>query len=110
MDPESGGFSLWRRIRCLFFQTGLERAEERRIRLQALTRSIEIHPDAAINYLLRGELHLELHQWDLAHEDLLNAFELAQMQWSEDRWGIAAQLVMDRAEWLLDTALPDSSG
>lgn len=109
MDAEVGNLPLWQWVRRLFLQTGLERAEEQRMRLQALTRSIEIHPDAAINYLLRGELHLELHQWDLAHEDLLNALELAQMQWSEDRWGIAAQLVMDRAEWLLDTVLPDSS-
>ncbi len=108
MFPLENTLSRWQQIKGLFLQTGAERAEEQRLRLQALTRAIEIHPDAAVNYLLRGELHLELEQWDLAHEDLLNALELAQIQWSEDRWGMTAQAVMDRAEWLLQTSIPDS--
>ena len=89
--------SIWQRIRRFFFQTVSEKREENRARMYVLTQAIETYPDAAINYLLRGELYLEIREQDLAQEDFEKALELAETQFDNDRWGLGSQAIMDRA-------------
>lgn len=94
--------SFWQMIRQLFLQTASERQAEQRERLVSLTRAIESFPDAPINYLLRGELHLELGQLEFAREDCQQALALAEIQAESDRWGITAQSILDRARQHLE--------
>lgn len=84
--------SIWDRLRRLFFPN-----MDREARLQQFEEAIAESPDAAVNYLLRGELHLEMRRWHQAKADFEQAADLAQEQLNEDRWGIGAQTVYDRA-------------
>ena len=95
--PKLEQASIWQRIRRFFFQTVSEKREENRARMYVLTQAIETYPDAAINYLLRGELYLEIREQDLAQEDFEKALELAETQFDNDRWGLGSQAIMDRA-------------
>ncbi|MFP4320906.1 MAG: hypothetical protein ACLFTK_00485 [Anaerolineales bacterium] len=72
-------------------------------RLAALETAIRRAPDAAVNYLLRGELWLELGKLDAAREDLLLARDLAAAQAVQRDWGYIDQSYHDRAEHLLAT-------
>lgn len=94
--PEPRTF--WQMIRRLFFMFPGEKRTERLQRMRELTQAIEQYPETAVNYLLRGELHLDMKQYDLAQEDLEKALELAQAQFEVDRWGVSAQSTMDRAK------------
>lgn len=94
---QSDMLSLWQRIRRFFFTTSAEKRAETRLRLTALTRAIETYPSSAVNYVLRGELHLELEQMDLAQEDFEQAIALAEEQYENDRWGLGSQAILDRA-------------
>jgi tetratricopeptide (TPR) repeat protein len=89
---------LWQKIRRLFFMFPDEKRAERQERMRELTQAIEQYPETAVNYLLRGELHLEMKQYDLAQEDLEKALELAQINFDEEPWGLTAQSTMDRAK------------
>ncbi len=84
--------SAWERLRQLLF-----RGENRGQRLQQLHQAIADSPDAAVNYLLRGELYLEMHERGWAKADFERAAALAQEQYESRRWGIEAQAVQDRA-------------
>ena len=75
-----------------------EKRADQQERMRDLTRAIEQFPETAVNYLLRGELHLEMKQYDLAQEDLEMALELAEANFDEERWGLNAQSTMDRAK------------
>ena len=88
---------IWQKIRRFFFMTSAEKREDNRQRMSELTQSIEAYPDAAANYLLRGELHTDLQQYDLAQEDFEKALALAETQYENDRWGLASQAIQDRA-------------
>jgi len=90
--------TFWQRIRSLFFMFPGEKRAEQYQRLRDLTDAIEQFPETAVNYLLRGELHIEMKQYDLAQADLEAALELAQAQFENERWGLTAQSTMDRAE------------
>jgi hypothetical protein len=89
--------SFWQKLRRFFLPNHEERREAKSQRLRDLTVAIERYPEAAVNYLLRGELHLELRQWILAEEDLSEALRLAENQYKQDRWGLSAQAIADRA-------------
>lgn len=91
--------TLWQRIRRLFISFPSEKRAEQYQRLRDITQAIEQFPETAVNYLLRGELHLEMKQYDLAREDLQTALELAQAQFEDERWGLTAQSTMDRAKY-----------
>ena len=93
--------SIWQTIRRFFFMLPGEKSAEQQQSLHDLTEAIEQFPDTAVNYLLRGELYIAMKQHNLAQEDLQKALELAQMQFEDDRWGISAQLTMDRAKFAL---------
>lgn len=66
-------------------------------RLRELNQAIELHADAAVNYLLRGELFLKGGQIHLAKADFETALALAEQQLATDAWGVTAQFVIDRA-------------
>jgi tetratricopeptide (TPR) repeat protein len=96
VKPEST--SLWQTIRRLFFMFPKEKRAEGQHRLQELTQAIEQYPNTAVNYLLRGELRLDMKEYELAQEDLQKALELAETQFEDDTWGLSAQSTMDRAK------------
>lgn len=89
--------SIWQRIRRFFFTTSAEKRAETRLRLTALTHAIENFPSSAVNYVLRGELHLDLKQLELAQEDFEQAIALAEQQYENERWGLGSQAILDRA-------------
>lgn len=89
--------ALWQRIRRFFFKTASEKKEEFRTRIIILSHTIETHPDAAVNYVLRGELYLALRERELAQQDFEKALELAEAQFDNDRWGLGSQAILDRA-------------
>ncbi len=67
------------------------------VRLQELNLAIELHPDAAVNYLLRGEWFLAKNQQYLAKDDFAAALDLAETQLETSVWGFTDQWVRDRA-------------
>jgi tetratricopeptide (TPR) repeat protein len=84
--------TIWDRLRRLLFP-GVNRGE----RLQQLNEAIADSPNAAVHYLLRGELYLERREVALATADFEEAAALAQQQIDAERWGIAAQAIQDKA-------------
>lgn len=89
--------SIWQRIWRFFFKTSSVREAEYRERMIELSKAIENFPDAAVNYILRGELHSQHQEYDEAREDFNKALELAEAQYENERWGISAQAIRDRA-------------
>lgn len=68
-------------------------------RMYSLTHAINIAPEAAVNYVLRGELYLERGQYPLAAEDFHAAVSLAEadLQRDDKSLGLLAQSIQDRA-------------
>lgn len=97
--------TFWQKLRRFFLPNHEERREENLQRLRDLTVAIERYPEAAVNYLLRGELHLALAQYRLAQEDLEQALQLAEAQYQQDSWGLSAQVISDRARRGLEQIL-----
>ncbi|MFZ4826035.1 MAG: hypothetical protein ACOYLB_01635 [Phototrophicaceae bacterium] len=85
------------------------RVEDEGARLQTLSDAIRLHPNAAVNYLLRGEFYLRNGQLDQAIEDFLNAIDKAEAEAPQQRWGLQAQAVRDRALYGLRLARFDFS-
>lgn len=85
------------------------RVEDEGARLRTLSDAIRLHPNGAINYVLRGELYLHNEQLDEAIEDFLNAIEKAEAEAPQQRWGLQAQAVRDRALYGLRLARFDFS-
>lgn len=74
------------------------------IRLHALNLAIELHPEAGVNYLLRGEWFLAKKQAIIARADFQTAVQLAEAQLETSQWGFSEQWVRDRAlAYLADT-------
>lgn len=90
--------SLWQLIRRFFYKTATERRQEREWRMQQLDDAIEHQPNAAVNYLLRGELYYEAKQYNLARADFAQAKAFAVVQLEDERFGLAAQAIQDKAE------------
>ena len=89
--------SFWQMLRRFFFQTNAEKRVEQRQRLNDLNLAIANNPEAAANFMLRGEIRLAQKHYELARDDFLEAIRLAEAQFESDSWGLAAQSVMDRA-------------
>lgn len=87
---------LLKRLRALLFGVS-DDAGLMAERLITLSSAIEQHPDEAGNYVMRGELYLELNDHLRAAEDFERALELAEAQLERSDWGIIAQSVQDRA-------------
>lgn len=62
-----------------------------------LSRMIAEQPEAASNYVLRGELLLEAGDYGAAVEDFRRGLELAAQQVESANWGLVAQALQDRA-------------
>lgn len=65
---------------------------------------IALHPEAPMNYVLRGELYEKIGYDELAVHDFEFGLELAQKMIEGDTWGIVAQVAQDRAQQGLDRA------
>lgn len=66
-------------------------------RLLAFNDGIAMQPDTAGNYVLRGELLLQLGEAALAAADFRAALELTAAQLQTDDWGFVTQALQDRA-------------
>ena len=66
-------------------------------RLNELTDAIAMSPEAPSNYVVRGELYMELREYELAEADFQRGFELAQTQFETADWGVMEQVMRDRA-------------
>lgn len=74
-----------------------DRRVQQQARLDDLNLGIELYPDNATNYMLRGALFEEQQQLHLARADYEMAWQLAGEQVKTDRWGVITQTVQDRA-------------
>jgi hypothetical protein len=70
----------------------------RDIRLRLLDRAIEENPQAAVNFVLRGEYRLSQGDLDGARNDFEQALFLARLELSKSDWGYILQSLLDRAE------------
>jgi tetratricopeptide (TPR) repeat protein len=85
--------SLWEQIR----QALSENPESLARRIHDFDMAIEYTPEAAGNYVLRGELYLHSREYELALLDFERGLALADAQYEVEDWGIVAQTVRDRA-------------
>lgn len=92
--PETPAFINW--LRRLFGSS--DNTETNRRRLRELSLAIEFYPDAPANYVLRGELYVEMGMSELAAADFRQALTLAVEQVETERWGVVAQAMQDRAD------------
>ncbi|MGB7339895.1 MAG: hypothetical protein WBC91_13450 [Phototrophicaceae bacterium] len=95
--PKPPKFSLLQSVRRFFYKTKQEREADHRTRLYMLNQAIETYPEAAVNYLFRGELYIEMNIYEAAQVDLQTALDLAATQYDNDRWGLGSQAIQDRA-------------
>lgn len=96
--------SVWNKFKRWLMPTEEERLATVEERLAGLNDAIEDAPEAAVNYLARGELYLEIGQVDEAIADLEQAVTLATKEFEDRRWGVVAQAIRDRATRGLDQA------
>jgi hypothetical protein len=66
-------------------------------RVRALTGAITLYPDAPVNYVLRGELILDLGERQAAREDFLKGLMLAESSADTADWGYVSRALADRA-------------
>ncbi|GEM_PF-1168196 len=79
---------------------GLNPGGVERERLYNLNHAIQVAPDAAVNYVLRGEIYMDRGEYRLAADDFRQALELAESQFihqAEKQLGIINQAMQDRA-------------
>ena len=69
--------------------------------LKNLNIAIKLHPDAPINYLLRGESWLRQGELDRAEDDLMKASQLAKDAILTSDWEYLLQSYLDRIEEML---------
>jgi tetratricopeptide (TPR) repeat protein len=74
-------------------------------RLERLDQAIVNQPNAAANYVLRGELYLQAGEPELAVADFERALDLASEQFGREDWGVLSQVMRDQAERGLELAL-----
>ncbi|MCQ3931101.1 MAG: hypothetical protein DPW16_11640 [Chloroflexi bacterium] len=67
------------------------------MRLRLLNRAIEQHPDAAVNYVLRGEYWLATDDRAAAQADFEQAILLGMVELEASDWGYLQQALIDRA-------------
>lgn len=92
--------SFWQRVSGIF---------GREARLYNLNWAISAYPDAAANYVLRGELLLSMRDSIGAAADFRRALELAVTDVENEDWGLVAQALQDRALVGLRDALLQSA-
>lgn len=85
--------SFWQRLQRLFVGSPTDVAA----RLEQLTRAINDSPDAAVNYVLRGEVYMDMGEYALAHADFQRGYEIAEAHFEIADWGLLDQALRDRA-------------
>lgn len=68
------------------------------IRIHLLNRAIDGSPDAAVNFVLRGEYWLEQEDAIQAIADFQTAIELAETDLETSDWGYVQQALVDRSQ------------
>lgn len=66
-------------------------------RLREIDGAIARHPEAAINYVTRGELLLKANLPEAALADFQQGYLLAHEEFQDADWGVVAQVTQDRA-------------
>ena len=89
------GFGEW--LRGLFFGSPDQRLDD-------LTDAIEENPAAPANYVLRGEVLMDIGEYELAAGDFEHALTLAAAQFEEEDWGLLSQTMRDQAAHSLERA------
>jgi len=89
--------SFWAVLRRWLLPGGAKASGKLAQRLLELERAIHQHPDAATNYILRGELYLKTGDYEAAYADFEQALDLAAVQVETADWGVVAQAMQDRA-------------
>jgi hypothetical protein len=72
-------------------------ASNQEIRLRLLNRAVEQYPNAAVNYVLRGEYWLEQGDFQQAEADFSAAIALGMADLETSDWGFVQQALVDRA-------------
>lgn len=72
-------------------------AEDVPAQLAELTAHIEAYPEDPSNYVIRGEVYMEMREYALAAADFQQGYELAEAQFTTADWGFMAQALRDRA-------------
>lgn len=90
--------ALWETLRRALWPTPEERSAQAQRRITRLSQAIDFSPEAATNYVLRGELFLQIGAFAAAEADFLRALEIAAAQVEEQEWGILPQVLQDRAQ------------
>ena len=67
-------------------------------RLWDLDQTISAYPDSPSNYVVRGEIYLDMGEAELAYADFSIAWKLATEQIESANWGLIAQAMQNRAE------------
>jgi hypothetical protein len=65
--------------------------------MQHLDALIEVYPESAVHYVERGELFLKAGAYVLAERDFEEAARLGEAAYRASRFGLAAQVIRDRA-------------
>ncbi|MBW4438830.1 MAG: hypothetical protein KME04_16960 [Pleurocapsa minor GSE-CHR-MK-17-07R] len=66
-------------------------------RTQELDAAIVSYPESAVNYMLRGELFLKAGELGAAERDFEIALQLSEADYRASGFGLAAQVIRDRA-------------
>ncbi|MEZ4668854.1 MAG: hypothetical protein R3E39_13175 [Anaerolineae bacterium] len=90
---ETPQLTLWERVRRWL----LPGRDDMMARLNDLTDAIAMSPETASNYVLRGELYLEMREYQLAEADFQQGYDLAVAQFETADWGVMEQVMRDRA-------------
>jgi hypothetical protein len=101
-EPE--GESFWRRWLGRLWPTVEQRRDQHIQRLHDLDVAIAGYPETPGNYVLRGEIYLELGEFELAVADFSRGLAYASAQVEYDDWGLISQSMQDRAEVGLEQA------
>lgn len=96
--PAAAPDSWFTQFRKFFFPTAKERGEQIARSMEDLNFMIAHFPSAPGNYVLRGELYLEVGANVEAAEDFRCALHLAAAQVESEDWGVIVQAMQDRAQ------------
>ena len=90
--------SFWQRLLNGLWPSPKERYNRQQQRLEELNQALVHHPETPANYVLRGELYLEMGEAERAADDFSRALGIASAQVETDDWGFISQVMQDRAE------------
>ncbi|MBK8134960.1 MAG: hypothetical protein KA401_01330 [Anaerolineae bacterium] len=89
--------TVWQRVLSWILPTDAEKRVGQDERLHELTRALERDPESAASYVSRGEVLVQIGEYNAAARDFRRALGLAEAQFKTQTWGVVAQAVRDRA-------------